>query len=119
MWRSLPTAAADQAPSRCSLHTQFSLSAARLVCSSRCQTAARGARRALSIRVDVSGGVVDTDPTTVPGINVIPESRWKKGIPPVMGAHLMDSGAVRVLQDDLCMAACCLAQLKATRNPGA
>ena len=37
---------------------------------------------------------MDTDPTTVPGINVIPESRWKEGIPPVMGAHLMDSGAV-------------------------
>ena len=37
---------------------------------------------------------MDADPTTVPGINVIPESRWKEGIPPVMGAHLMDSGAV-------------------------
>lgn len=40
---------------------------------------------------------MDTDPTTVPGINVIPESRWKQGIPPVMGAHLMDSGAVSAL----------------------
>jgi 6-phosphogluconolactonase len=33
----------------------------------------------------------------VPGINVIPESRWKQGIPPVMGAHLMDSGAIAPL----------------------
>ena len=27
-------------------------------------------------------------------INYIPHSRWPKGIPPVMGAHLMPSGAV-------------------------
>jgi 6-phosphogluconolactonase len=27
-------------------------------------------------------------------INVIPRTRWPKGIPPVMGAHLMDSGEV-------------------------
>jgi hypothetical protein len=52
-------------------------------------------RRFGVIRADVSGGVVDTDPNTVPGINVIPKSRWVDGVPPVMGAHLMDSGTVR------------------------
>ena len=27
-------------------------------------------------------------------VNYIPRSRWAKGVPPVMGAHLMPSGAV-------------------------
>jgi 6-phosphogluconolactonase len=45
----------------------------------------------------VNGGVVDTDPNTVQGINVIPKSRWRDGIPPVMGAHLMESGAIAPL----------------------
>lgn len=95
MWRSLPTAAADPASARCNPHTQFSTGAARLLSSCRRPAAAAASRRHLSIRADVSGGVVETDPNTVPGINVIPESRWKEGIPPVMGAHLMESGAVR------------------------
>jgi len=30
-------------------------------------------------------------------INVIPKSRWPQGIPPVMGAHLLESGAVAPL----------------------
>lgn len=31
---------------------------------------------------------------SVSRINYIPRSRWPKGIPPVMGAHLMPSGEV-------------------------
>lgn len=91
MWRS---AAADKFASN-RLHLQLSPSAARLLSRRRASGAAKAYRSSQTVRADVNGGVVDTDPNTVQGINVIPRSRWATGVPPVQGAHLMESGAVR------------------------
>ena len=42
--------------------------------------------------LDSEGNVVQE--AVNPRFNFIPHSRWPRGIPPVMGAHLMSSGAV-------------------------
>ncbi len=114
MWRS---AATNKVASN-RLHVQFSPNAARLLNRPRSSVAAEASRRSLAIKADVNGGVVDTDPNTVQGINVIPKSRWADGVPPVMGAHLMESGAVSTLPAclDGCMHAYCTRRLRGSRH---
>lgn len=41
-----------------------------------------------------NGGDAPAARSPGPNINVIPVTRWEKGIPPVMGAHLMASGVI-------------------------
>lgn len=71
------------------------------------RVASTGPRRLVALRTcataEISQRPTDADPVApssrkqsgpAPFIHEIPKSRWDTGIPPVMGAHLMDSGAV-------------------------
>ena len=52
---------------------------------------------ALNVRAESHTALVEIEQEQKPAvskINYIPKSRWPKGIPPVMGAHLMPSGEV-------------------------
>lgn len=52
------------------------------------------ARRAVAAKQNGHNGDGKPKPKSEHFINVIPQTAWEKGIPPVMGAHLMDSGAI-------------------------